>query len=258
MTSSTAIPPPASCLGRPVRLGRWRPRRGRPGRTRRRPRRPAPTPPWPARRAAARGPGAGHVPPRRPARPVLGPPGGPAGARGEMGTSQMGVGEVEVVEHRQQLADERAGRPVGLLLLLAGDPLAVVVELRLQPLEVGEVLVPLGGQAGRVGQDRPAARRRRGRRLAMAARPTGRTSHPTPIRWGERVGRDGRVPMFRRDGRRRGVRRHLLVGTGRRIGHCSSTISASTTSSSDGSSDEPPPPSPSAGADDWADCDACS
>ena len=50
---------------------------------------------------------------------------------------------LEVVDHRQQLLDEPLRGARDQICLVARDPLAVVVELGLQPLERVEVLVPL-------------------------------------------------------------------------------------------------------------------
>ena len=58
---------------------------------------------------------------------------------------------LEVVEHREQLDDQPLGRPGGEGLLVAGNPLAVVVELGLQTLERVEILVALLGQPGDLG-----------------------------------------------------------------------------------------------------------
>ncbi len=55
---------------------------------------------------------------------------------------------LEIVEHRQELGDEPLGSPGDECLLVAECPLAVVVEVRGKPLQVGEVLVPLGFRRG--------------------------------------------------------------------------------------------------------------
>ena len=50
---------------------------------------------------------------------------------------------LEVVEHGQELRDEPLGGAGGERLLVAQRPLAVVVEVGREPLQVGEVLVAL-------------------------------------------------------------------------------------------------------------------
>ncbi len=50
---------------------------------------------------------------------------------------------LEVVQHRQQLAHDAFDRPPGLILGVAGDPLAEVVEVGGHPAQVGQVLVRL-------------------------------------------------------------------------------------------------------------------
>ena len=51
---------------------------------------------------------------------------------------------LEIVEHRQQLRHEPLRGPRGESVLVAQRALAVVVEVGREPLEIGEVLVPLG------------------------------------------------------------------------------------------------------------------
>ena len=70
----------------------------------------------------------------------------------------MVLGQVERVEHRQQLVHQVLRGAGRLLLLLAGDPLAVVLEVGLGALEREQVLVPLARQhfprVGLLGQAR--------------------------------------------------------------------------------------------------------
>src|SRR5215208_2273670 len=72
----------------------------------------------------------------------------------------LGGGErpLEVVEHRQELVHQPLVGPRDQALLVARNPLAVVLELGRDPLEVVQVLVALGFQRGdlvlRLGLDR--------------------------------------------------------------------------------------------------------
>ena len=69
-----------------------------------------------------------------------------ADALGHLGLLVMVGGfqrPLEVVEHRQQLAHDAFDRPPGLILGVAGNPLAEVVEVGGHPAQVGQVLVRL-------------------------------------------------------------------------------------------------------------------
>src|SRR5262249_26802341 len=89
--------------------------------------------------------------------------------------------EVELVHHLEQLADERLGGQVDRARLLAQHALAVVVEFRLEPLQVVEIFgrlrlrlsegAPAGGGdvALRGGRFAPSTRAARGRAPAPVA-----------------------------------------------------------------------------------------
>ncbi len=65
---------------------------------------------------------------------------------------------LEVVEHGEKLAHQPLVRMRNQALLIAGCALAVVLVVRLDALEVGEVLVPLRlgfGEMVRAGDDEP-------------------------------------------------------------------------------------------------------
>ena len=61
-----------------------------------------------------------------------------------VGVTDVVGGQVEGVEHREQLVDQGRGGPGHLVGLLLQHPLLVVLELGLEPAERVEVLVPLG------------------------------------------------------------------------------------------------------------------
>src|SRR5919198_1100171 len=63
---------------------------------------------------------------------------------------------LEVVQHGQELAHESLGRPNRARRFVARGPLAVVVELGLQPLERVEVLVALARHLGKLNLWRPS------------------------------------------------------------------------------------------------------
>ena len=56
----------------------------------------------------------------------------------------MAAGAVEIVEHAEQLGDDRGLGPIGGELLVAQGPLAVVGEVGLHPLQVGGQFGDLG------------------------------------------------------------------------------------------------------------------
>ena len=208
-------------------------------------RRPARGPPWPGRRAAARAPGRAPAPPPR--------------RRRRSSPPRWASGQVEGVEHRQQLGHQVDGGPGRLLLLLAQHPLAVVLEVGLQR----------AASASRYSS-RSAARPATSARIAAcgspptsgsAVRPTlGTSSSSGPTRSTGSASRSGsRAPRPGGPSARPAApgaartARCRAPGSGSPIAgaapgprrHCSSTISASTTSSSDGSSSRtgrrPPP-----------------
>ena len=74
---------------------------------------------------------------------------------------------LQVVEHGQQLPDEPLVRVRDQALLVARRPLAVVLEVRLRPLEEIEVLVSLG-----LGLRKAIVRSRQVRRIHPVARST--------------------------------------------------------------------------------------
>ena len=65
---------------------------------------------------------------------------------------------LEVVEHRQQLLDQPLVCARGEALLLARRPLAVVVEVGCEPLQVAQVLVPLRLRSGESSSRRASCR----------------------------------------------------------------------------------------------------
>ena len=64
----------------------------------------------------------------------------------------VGPGQVDGIEDGQQLRDQILGGPLEVLGLLLDHALLVVLEVRLQPPQRVEVLVPLGRDALQVGQ----------------------------------------------------------------------------------------------------------
>ena len=123
---------------------------------------------------------------------------------------------LEVVEHRQQLLDEPLGGARDELLLLARDPLAVVVELGLQPLERVEVLVALARHLGEL----VALERRRLGPPAPGAVAGGVAARPRPPRRGSAsalLARSRGLGLLALvDDLVVGVLDHLVVGGGRR------------------------------------------
>ena len=135
---------------------------------------------------------------------------------------------LEVVEHGQELADERLRGPRRLHLGLAGDPLSVVVEVGREPAQVVQVLLGATVGVGEIGLD-----------VGVGLR-LGATNGVRPLRctWRCNVG----------------IRPRFVVPLRHERSPVSSTTSASTISSSPASALSAPSPLP---APVVADCWAC-